>query len=48
MENILDILSPEQVEAILATYDSVALWFNQITVSLTDAINSIVVEDIML
>ena len=48
MDSVLDLLSPDQVDAILATYDSVAIWFSQITTSVHQAIESIVVDDVIL
>ena len=48
MESIQEILSPDQIDAILATYDSIAIWVSQLTVSIQEAIDTIVVDDVIL
>ncbi|WP_157501464.1 hypothetical protein [Lewinella sp. 4G2] len=48
MEAILGLLSPEQVDLILDTYDSLETWYNQVIITIGDTIDSIVIEDVLL
>ncbi|NJC27712.1 hypothetical protein [Neolewinella antarctica] len=48
MNNILSLLSTEQVDSLLSVYDFAATSFNQVAIFITDALDYIVVEDVIL
>ena len=47
MQSVANLLSPEQVQFILSTYDSIEAWASQIVTDFGDAA-SIVIEDVMI
>lgn len=48
MDAIVNLLTPEQVDAILAAYDSVAAWYAQAADYISTTANSLVIEDVWL
>jgi len=47
MDDILDLLSADQLDAIIATYGTVSNWLAQVGDYLSEALNSIITDDIM-
>ena len=47
MQSVANLLSPEQINFILTTYDSIEAWASQLVVDFGDAA-SIVIEDVMI
>ncbi|NJC27713.1 hypothetical protein [Neolewinella antarctica] len=48
MSNIFSLLSAEQVDSLLSVYDFAATSFSQVAIFITDALDYIVVEDVIL
>ena len=48
MDSILALLSPEQVDAILEVFDTVEQWYDQAVIVISDTLDAIVIEDVML
>ena len=48
METIMDLLTPEQLDIILAAYDTVAEWYHTAAEYVSVQYNSIVNEDVIL
>lgn len=48
MEAIYELLSPDQIDAIVGAYDSIANWYDQLTIILTDTVARIGVDDVII
>lgn len=48
MDTLQELLSPDQLAAILGTYDSLASWVDQLTISISELISRIGVDDVII
>ena len=48
METVMDLLTPEQLDIILAAYDTVAEWYHAAAEYVSLQYNNVVIEDLAL